>query len=448
MGEGTPPPSSTPQLSFIITEFDHQTSSPFTQLTMRLPCIPLFLAVAIRPVNVGAHIEASDIVTTTGESEVQRHLRVQERTHENDDDRGIFTIDEIKILKFLEDVMGSFDDMVLKSRLPDGASATTITSFNTRKRKADQMLDSETKKTDIETIVLNIQTKKASILNTISEYERTPFQVKLFVEWVKALEENATKKKGEEIISFADIIKHFKKHQRYTLMQRATMMFKENNWDPIEVFYLYQLNYAKDQLFKQWQLRYWVHFVDACNMGSSSKLLLIDTLLEFYNMNSLLAATGEVSRTNKFALRVENELMDSLYTNSKSPIDAFILLKLDRDEDALFASPEFYFWMKYCTYYNGQVHDEAKIQMCWVILLYSHWSLRDVLEKIKPSKFTEKLEEEAKTLQVDMWKAEDISVEEVNNIVAAEIAKKTKSVQKKVLKQAEVEYFAFKLNIK
>ena len=412
---------------------------------MRLLCIPLIFAVANRPAGVSAHGGPLDIVTTTDQSAVQRQLRVQERAHTKDDDRSIFTIDKINTLKLLEDAMRTFDDMVLKSRLLDGASATSITSLNTRKRKADQMLDIATKIPDI---VLNIQTKKANILNTIDGKKSTSLNVKFLVEAIKALEDNAKKEENEKIISFADIMLHFKDHSPYRVMKHANKILAKNNWDPIEVFYLYQLNYAKDELFKQWQLQYWVKFVDDCNMRSSSKLLLIDTLLEFYNMNSLLAATGKVSRTNRFALRVENELMDFLYTNSKFPIDAFILLKLDRDEDALFASPEFYFWMKYCTYYNGQVHDEAKIQMWWILTAHSHWSLGDTLGKIKSSIYTEKLEQEVKTLRVVLWKAEDISVKEVKKIVAAEKAKNRQSVHTKALKQAKEEYIAFKRNKK
>ncbi|UIZ23907.1 hypothetical protein KXD40_009574 [Peronospora effusa] len=53
---------------------------------MRLPCVPILLAVATRPVGVGARTEPSDVVTTVGQVGIRRHLRVQERTHDEDEE--------------------------------------------------------------------------------------------------------------------------------------------------------------------------------------------------------------------------------------------------------------------------------------------------------------------------------------------------------------------------
>ena len=132
MGE-VPSPSSTPQSPFIITEFGRQTSSTPTLQTMRLLCITLFLAVAIRPVGAGAHAKPSDIVTTTDQFEVQGNLRVQESTHDKRDKERMNSGLEDFFLTAIDDEAEFLKSLEVNPRIHEGASDMTNMNLNTRK---------------------------------------------------------------------------------------------------------------------------------------------------------------------------------------------------------------------------------------------------------------------------------------------------------------------------
>ncbi|CAH0493516.1 unnamed protein product [Peronospora farinosa] len=106
---------------------------------MRLPCVPIFWAVTTRPVGVGAHAEPLDAVTTDGQFEVQRHLRVQERARDEDVEERINDLnfgEEIVSSTDLEHAAKNIDFSLLNSHLLEGASDSTIT--NTMKRPAEK----------------------------------------------------------------------------------------------------------------------------------------------------------------------------------------------------------------------------------------------------------------------------------------------------------------------
>ena len=139
MGE-VPSPSSTPQSPFIITEFGRQTSSTPTLPTMRLLCIPLFLAVAIRPVGAGAHAK------TTDKFEVQGNLRVQESAHDkSDEERMNSGLEDLLSTVHKEDEIYILESSEVSPSIQKGASDMTNMNLNTRKRAIETLISPEKK---------------------------------------------------------------------------------------------------------------------------------------------------------------------------------------------------------------------------------------------------------------------------------------------------------------
>ena len=166
MGE-VPSPSSTPQSPFIITEFGRQTSSTPTLPTMRLLCIPLFLAVAIRPVGAGAHAKPSDIVTTTDQFEVQGNLRVQESAHDKSHEERMNSGLDF-FLTAIDDEAEFLKSLEVNPRNHESASDMTNMNLDTRKR-AIETLNSPEKKSktlsdEAQTFLDNLREKEFSNL--------------------------------------------------------------------------------------------------------------------------------------------------------------------------------------------------------------------------------------------------------------------------------------------
>ena len=106
---------------------------------MRLICIPLFLAVAIRPVDAGAHAKPSDIVTTTGQLEVQGNLRVQEPAHDKSHEERMISGLEDLLLNALEEGAEFLKSSEVNPRNHKGASDMTNMNLNTRKRAMEPL---------------------------------------------------------------------------------------------------------------------------------------------------------------------------------------------------------------------------------------------------------------------------------------------------------------------
>ncbi|CAH0493836.1 unnamed protein product [Peronospora farinosa] len=119
---------------------------------MRLPCVPILFAVATRPVAVGAHAEPSDIVTSDGQFEVQRHLRVQERAHDKDDYE--------RTSPLVEEIISSAEKIEPAITISHPLESASDTS-NTLKRPAD-ILESENRPAKIRKTMVNDFLAKAN----------------------------------------------------------------------------------------------------------------------------------------------------------------------------------------------------------------------------------------------------------------------------------------------
>ncbi|RMX66504.1 hypothetical protein DD238_003028 [Peronospora effusa] len=98
---------------------------------MRLPCVLILFASATRPVGVGAHVEPSDVVTSDGRFEVQRHLRVQEGAHGDDVD------ERTNSFNFGEEVISSAEKLepTTSNSIPRDSAPDTF------KRLAESLLE-------------------------------------------------------------------------------------------------------------------------------------------------------------------------------------------------------------------------------------------------------------------------------------------------------------------
>ena len=106
---------------------------------MRLPCIPLFLTVAIRPVGAGGHAKPPGVVTTTGQFKVQGNLRVQESAHDKSDEERMNSGLEDLLLTALEEGAEFLKSSEVNPRNHEGASDMTNMNLNTRKRAMEPL---------------------------------------------------------------------------------------------------------------------------------------------------------------------------------------------------------------------------------------------------------------------------------------------------------------------
>ena len=194
---------------------------------MRLPCIPLFLAVAIRPIVVDAHDKPSDIATPDGQLEVQSHLRVQERANGISDDERMSPVPEELISTALQDDMDILTPMIRRSGVlthHEGSSDVTNMNLNARKRKI-KMLDSQKE----------IHPKKGK-----RPKERLP----AFLDDLYAAQKMEQSDKLDKAISLPET-------NTQRLFVQANKHFLKEEKDPKEVFDLYLLPYAKEELFNK-----------------------------------------------------------------------------------------------------------------------------------------------------------------------------------------------------
>ena len=247
---------------------------------MRLPCIPLFLAVAIRPVGAGAHGKPSGVVTTTGQSEVQSHLRVQERVNDQSEDERMNSVLEEIISAMAEDGVQLLEDTKVNSWdhegkgesdpwIHEGTSDATNMNLNVRKRKIE-MPTSPKKKVRVFTPLAQdfynkiIFARMANMDSGVDGIPHVPFT---------------------EVVPFG-----ISPHDLDTIVEEVNTAFLSENRDPTEVFELYGLQFAYIQPFKQNRMQYWVKYLKAYNADKKTKKTMLQTIVKYYDIGTLLDA--------------------------------------------------------------------------------------------------------------------------------------------------------------
>ena len=224
---------------------------------MRVSCISLFLAVGARPVGVFAHVEPLDIAATDGQIEVQRHLRVQELTLDED----------------AEDRMAGFD-MIEKVAEKLGQSSAGIVKHPLDISKLRQL-------------VSDFLVKAADL--QISNEEALKFY-------------------QDSVSQFETVLSTIDKDDLPFILKQANNLFAEGKTSPIDVFKLYGLNFAGNELLKQPQMEYWMKYLDILYAESgTSDWNLVHILLQFYDKPKLAAAIENAANIFAFRLKLAIE---------------------------------------------------------------------------------------------------------------------------------------------
>ena len=295
---------------------------------MRLLCIPLFLAVAIRPAGVYAHAELSDVATTADQVEVQGHVRVQDRPNDKSDDERMNPV----ISKVLEDGIYILESSEKNLIIHEGTSDVTTTNLNARKRKT-KMLESQKK-------------------NPYKKGQSLDKQVSIFLGYVYAIQlrEKSAKPKLSDLLP---------KRNRKDVILQANKFFKNAEKDPEQVFNLYLLPYAKKKVISKLEFRCWVQYLDN---WKKTPVSLLEIVLTYYSIKELEKAIGYAMKKRpkkykKSVERVESEL-ENTFSDLTSPGDAYAELGLDGIEENLFDSPKFLYWMRYVSNYNSNTKNK------------------------------------------------------------------------------------------
>ena len=321
MGKGTP--LSTPQSPFIITEFGCQTSNTFSQSIMRLPCILLFLTVAIRPVGVYAHGKPSGIVTTADQSEVQGHLRAQERANDQSDDERMSPVPEELISTGREYGIHILESFEVNSLIHEGTSDVTN-------------------------------------MNLDSQREMQPTNTKRPRELLPSFLEQLNNAQEMEESAKPDIDIFLPKTNKYRLLEQANKHFFRERKDPKIVFDLYLLPYAKEKLLSKKEFKLWVQYFD---WSKEEDALLLDTLLAHYSIKELEKAMEYALNkdpiTNYIIVeRVESELVKT-FSHLTSPEEATLHFKPGEPKDYSKDNTDLLFYIRYVSnYYENKAQSK------------------------------------------------------------------------------------------
>ncbi|CAI5729851.1 hypothetical protein KXD40_009352 [Peronospora effusa] len=309
---------------------------------MHLPCVLILFAAVTRPEGVGAHVEPSDVVTSDGQVDFQRHLRVQKRAHGKDKEERMNSLnfgEKFISSNALEHAAEEFGIPILNSKPLDGASDT----LNTVKRPADIL-----------------EPEKRLAKKPFNTFKRPADRLP-----EKNIRENLLKLATTEDMPNTILLKN----ANYLDMQK----------DPVEVFKLYGLQTAKDELFGKPEMKYWVHYM----IGFIAKYeptnnRLFDILLNFYTTRDL-AKVVVMYPNDKIALHVLDE-MEVAFLIHYNPDQAFEFLHLQQAGDKLFDNRLFIFWTKYVIYYNKR---KANKNVSMLSVLEKHFDLLTLLDQIK-----------------------------------------------------------------
>ena len=242
---------------------------------MRLPCVLIFLAVAICPAGVCAHAQTSDIVIRDGQSKFQRHLRVQERAYGEDVEERTFNPNAI-----LEDVPSQLVESVKKL----GTS-------------------------DVEVPALALENGEALLA-----------KVKQFM--VLSKDAKVSAESQGELSSFMSALKP---NEQSAIIEAVTNYLLKTSKDP-------------QDLFKKPQLDYWIKFVDKFDKGKPlPHQTLIETLMTHYDFKTLVDAMDTKS-VNKAALRVEEDMKAYLFVKKNTPTKVFEDLNLQTTRNSFLRS--------------------------------------------------------------------------------------------------------------
>ncbi|CAI5729779.1 unnamed protein product [Peronospora effusa] len=396
---------------------------------MRLPCVLILFASATRPVGVGAHVEPSDVVTSDGRFEVQRHLRVQEGAHGDDVD------ERTNSFNFGEEVISSAEKLepTTSNSIPRDSAPDTF------KRLAESLLEGPSDSTIKSTLkrtaeMVAPEDRPAKFRETVEN--------EFLTEARNAKSLNMDTKKGEEPQKpFSFVMEKFKEEDLGTLFEEANEhLVKMNKDDPKGVFELYQLNFAGDKLFEQPQLSYWVHFLDLYNGYHKLDRTLLSRLLDSYSMDDLFTAIRKAPN-NEVALRVEDEIKEFWLSEHHTPDDAFTFFNLDKTKDTLFDDPSFPFWTSYFTYYNSKVPETSKVSLDVVLEKYLRPYWYNLLEKEKdkiPAVVLPFVEKEVKKMLLKFWNGKGASEKFVQSNLRDE--SNVNTVYGSALRQAAHEY--------
>ncbi|KAL3663749.1 hypothetical protein V7S43_011164 [Phytophthora oleae] len=178
-----------------------------------------------------------------------------------------------------------------------------------------------------------------------------------------------------------------------------------------DVFARLQLNKAGDKILENPQFATWLSYVDDfAKKNPDTETSAISTLTKHFGteaLTTMVQAAKKVDGTEAIATKLEASQMQTWLSSGKSADDVFAILKLDKVDDSLLASPVFDVWNKYRKIFYQE--NPTKVRSLYFTLTRHYRDRDDALARIiqtaKKNGATRAEAVQLETEQIRGWKA-------------------------------------------
>ncbi|CAH0485044.1 unnamed protein product [Peronospora farinosa] len=377
---------------------------------MHLPCVLILFAAVTRPVGVGAHVEPSDVVTSDGQVEVVRQLRVQEQTHSED----------------AEERMNSFN--------LGGEEVTSYILSEASTSTSNLAASHEMAGANIANIKSGHETGTFSINDRVNDFVKRAIDLRTLKENLEANQ--------KDVYMFNTVLSGFDKDELPKILSELNIRYANKDIDPREVFQNYELHLAGISLFEKPQMEYWIQYlyIYCEKRDANSKVFefVLETLLNFYSLETLAIAASRAP-DYEVALKLGKTITNHWVSQGKTPNDVFTMLDLDKGFDNCRVD----FWVNYFTsHYFMQSKRPNLLELKKVL---REQPLGVFLRYAKVSDVTLSLVEEEKSSLLKFWKNSKIPINTVLKEVDSIKKEGKNTVYGSAIMQAAIEYYALHL---
>ncbi|KAK1935646.1 hypothetical protein P3T76_010341 [Phytophthora citrophthora] len=263
------------------------------------------------------------------------------------------------------------------------------------------------------------------------------FDNPLFSKWVQYADALSDTPSGKGTSAISTLTAQYGDDDLYKILKAAERDAKSNelasrlrtdqvnHWiaiakDPVEVYQLYDLQYAPSRLLQNPQFSAWIKYVDDLNAKHEGAISIIPTLRKYYKdaeLFNMAELAKRVKETKTMGLKLDDAFVQFWINERKTPVGILTELRLEATTKMM-ESPLLSLLVKFTDAYNLKFPQTQTTMIETLTNAFGDEEVTKILTAVKTSDWkAKKIATELEAAQLKMWLSSGKSVDDVYDLL-------------------------------
>ncbi|KAK1935642.1 hypothetical protein P3T76_010337 [Phytophthora citrophthora] len=263
------------------------------------------------------------------------------------------------------------------------------------------------------------------------------FDNPLFSKWVQYADALSDTPSGKGTSAISTLTAQYGDDYLYKILKAAERDAKSNelasrlrtdqvnHWiaiakDPVEVYQLYDLQYAPSRLLQNPQFSAWIKYVDDLNAKHEGAISIIPTLRKYYKdaeLFNMAELAKRVKETKTMGLKLDDAFVQFWINERKTPVGILTELRLEATTKMM-ESPLLSLLVKFTDAYNLKFPQTQTTMIETLTNAFGDEEVTKILTAVKTSDWkAKKIATELEAAQLKMWLSSGKSVDDVYDLL-------------------------------